>query len=431
MLAGLVVSCAGPDGDDALATIDGVPLTSSDLDLLKNSLPDYLLPEGGAAAERELQQTLVDRRILILEAEELGYANEPEIRRRLHRHLVERVTGRVLERELGVGRDISEEEIADAYRDEGWGRRLWLAHIVVATRPDAEAVLTELRDGADFAETAIERSLAMDGIRGGDMMRFYGPGDGSPELFNAALGLSPGAYSEPVRTAEGLEIVRVLETQEVPFNEVRSRLESRMRRRKFHTAYDGYLRRLEERFEVEYDTAAIAALMGPGAGEADLKAEADSPIVRYGSGRIVPLSHARRVFGGRGLSASALKDTGSVISALRRWVMADTLFVRQATAEGWRDTPEFTADTRKRYHRLLVGHLLRRQVLQRVTISEADVRRGFEAESDSFRSRGFERARPILLHKIKAAKSRRAVDAYIAELRSKYDDRIEWNPRRR
>ena len=431
-MAGLVATCAGPDGDDVLATIDDVAITSSDLSLFENTLPDYLLPEGGAAAERELQQTLVDRQILILEAEELGYANEPEIRKRLHRYLIERVTNRVLERELDVGRDISEEEIATAYRDEGWDRRLWPAHIVTASRPEAEAVLAELRDGADFAELAIERSLAMDGIRGGDMMQPYGPGDGSPQLFDAALSLSLGEYSEPVRTAEGIEIVRVLEIEEVPFEEVRPRLESALRRRKFRTAYEGYLRSLEVRFEVEYDSAAIAALMRPGhSDESDAIAEADSPIVTYGEGRIVPLSHARRILGGRGLSASALKDTGSAVSALRRWVMADTLFVLQATAEGWRDTPEFIADTRRRYRKLLVGQLLRRHVLQRVTISEADVRSSFEAEPDSFRSRGLERAKPILLHKLKAAKSRRAVDAYIAELRSKYDDRIEWRPRRR
>jgi parvulin-like peptidyl-prolyl isomerase len=94
-------------------------------------------------------------------------------------------------------------------------------HILVATQEEAEAILAQLREGADFATLAQTYSLDVSTRdRGGDL-GFFPPGLLlAPELEAAAFALAPGQISDVVYSELlGFHIVQALEREERPVGE--------------------------------------------------------------------------------------------------------------------------------------------------------------------------------------------------------------------
>jgi parvulin-like peptidyl-prolyl isomerase len=89
-------------------------------------------------------------------------------------------------------------------------------HILVATQAEAEAILTQLRDGADFDTLAQTFSLDVSTRdRGGDLGFFPRGLLLTPELEEAAFALEPGQISDVVFSELlGYHIVQVLERDE-------------------------------------------------------------------------------------------------------------------------------------------------------------------------------------------------------------------------
>jgi foldase protein PrsA len=94
-------------------------------------------------------------------------------------------------------------------------------HILVATPEEAEAILAQLREGADFATLA--KTFSMDVStrdRGGDLGFFPRGLLLAPELEEAAFTLAPGQISDIVHSQLlGYHIVQVLEREERPISE--------------------------------------------------------------------------------------------------------------------------------------------------------------------------------------------------------------------
>jgi len=94
-------------------------------------------------------------------------------------------------------------------------------HILVATQEEAEAILAQLREGADFAILAQTYSLDVSTRdRGGDL-GFFPPGLLlAPELEEAAFALAPAQISDVVHSELlGYHIIQVLEREERPVDE--------------------------------------------------------------------------------------------------------------------------------------------------------------------------------------------------------------------
>jgi peptidyl-prolyl cis-trans isomerase C len=391
------------DSPTILVTVDGRPITSADLALFQRTLPDHLRSlSSGETAARDLLQSLVDRELMVLEAEELGYPEEPAVALELHNLFVESVSRRVLNGHEGIGRAaaISDQEIEQTYTDEGWSM-VWLAHIVTKSDDEARAILGKLRAGADFAELANEHSSALDALRGGDMMTFFGPGSGRPELVRATRRLSQGEFSDPVVTADGVEVLQVLAVRAVPLREVRAHLAAELKRRKFKAKYNSYLESLEHQFGVTYEAAAVEAIVDADRGGLPLPPEAnDLPLVRYrdrGEEKEIGVGRVRRRLVARGFGSDSFADSADVIDAARRWVMADTLFVMAARAAGLLDDVGFKQEIRMRYMRKLAMLLRRRQVLEKM---------------------GTPTREPVA--------ARRATTIYLDSLRRRFHDRVDW-----
>lgn len=109
--------------------------------------------------------------------------------------------------------EISDEEI-QAYYDQA-KYELNARHILVETEEEAKAIIEELKNGADFAQLAKEKSVDTgSGAEGGEL-GWFSVGTMVTEFNDAAYALELKTVSEPVKSDFGYHIIEVKEKREV------------------------------------------------------------------------------------------------------------------------------------------------------------------------------------------------------------------------
>ena len=113
--------------------------------------------------------------------------------------------------------EISEEELNEYFITNQSNyetlERVRASHILVDTEEEAEAILTDLNDGADFEELARERSTCASSASGGDL-EWFGRGAMVPAFDGAAFALAIGEMSGIVATEFGYHIILLTDREE-------------------------------------------------------------------------------------------------------------------------------------------------------------------------------------------------------------------------
>lgn len=108
-------------------------------------------------------------------------------------------------------------------------------HILVATQGEAVDIISQLDDGADFAELAKEKSTGPSGPSGGDL-GWFPPDRMVAEFSQAVQALENGAYSKaPVQTQFGWHVILREDSREStppPFDSVRDALKQNVEGKK-------------------------------------------------------------------------------------------------------------------------------------------------------------------------------------------------------
>jgi peptidyl-prolyl cis-trans isomerase C len=125
------------------------------------------------------------------------------------------------------------------------GEQYKLRHILVTSKAQADTVIAQLNQGADFIELAQARADGPTGPNGGDLG--WLTADSIPPSFAEAVrGMTAGSYSrEPVQTDAGYHVILLEETQrgEPPaLEDIREDLSSAAERKRL----DDYIKMLRE-----------------------------------------------------------------------------------------------------------------------------------------------------------------------------------------
>ena len=209
----LALPALAQDKDTVVATVNGTDITLGHMIVMGERLPeqyqqmpDEALFEG--ILEQLVQQTALGQGVDTLPARaELLMENE---RRAL-------LAGEVIQDKADAA--VTDEALEAAY-DAAYGdatptTEFNASHILVETEEEAQALVTELEGGKDFAELAKEKSTGPSGPGGGSL-GWFGPGMMVPEFEEAVAGMEPGAISPPVQTQFGWHVVKLNETREKP-----------------------------------------------------------------------------------------------------------------------------------------------------------------------------------------------------------------------
>lgn len=246
--------------DTVLATVNGTEITVGHLIAMRQMLPQQYQELPAEVLLDGMLEQLVQQQVLADVAEAdmsaaTGLGLENETRAYLAASLIDRV----------AMAEIPEEEIAAEY-EARFGSvepatEYNASHILVETEEEAQAILSELEEGADFAELAAERSTGPSGPNGGQL-GWFTAGMMVPEFEEAVMALEPGEVSPPVQTQFGWHVVVLNDTraQEPPaLEEVRAELVEGLRRARVEARVEELMAEAEiDRPELDIDPAVIA-----------------------------------------------------------------------------------------------------------------------------------------------------------------------------
>ena len=132
-------------------------------------------------------------------------------------------------------------------------------------KAEAEKVLQQLRDGADFEELAREHSACPSSEDGGSLPPFA-EGDMVPEFDAAARAMETGELSSVVETDFGYHIIRLderMEASTVPLPEVAERIREHVKQQREQEGFSAVIDALREGASIEYHQAGLEKPAAP------------------------------------------------------------------------------------------------------------------------------------------------------------------------
>ncbi len=429
LLLGMLACRQVSDELAVLVEVRDFTVSEADLTDYEARLPGHLQSaHTGEAQIRDVLGGLVDRQIMVIEAQKLGYFEAAEVQRRLHRHAVEWLTRRLLDSVMGDSVWVTAAEEEQAYRN-GWNSRVRLAHIELSDEVSANEVAQMLAAGANFAEVARSRSRAPDAAAGGDLVRYFSLGDLPPALAAGIENIEVGDVSGIIPTNRGFEIVKVVASDTVTFEEAREPLRRSLQQHAAGVARDRLLIGLETRFALAYEGSAIVQVQEHAAHQdgSQVSLQSDQPLVARGADMVLlRVGDGIRLLRSGALGRDAIVDSSSFVAALRTRILADSLLVWEARRLGLDQDPAFVRFHQRRLEKLAVTHLRKRQVIERIVITDEELRQRYEQDIDEYSEQPTTETTEILTDSLRLARQlRRRVEAGedMVELSRRYGTR--------
>ncbi len=120
-------------------------------------------------------------------------------------------------------------------------------------RQKSDALLKQIKSGADFAKLAQESSGCPSSKQGGDL-GYFGKGQMVKPFEDAAWSLKPGEVSAVVETQFGYHIIKLIEkrpSSKVPFDDVKARIADSLKRKKVGEAVNAVLEDARKKAKIE------------------------------------------------------------------------------------------------------------------------------------------------------------------------------------
>lgn len=195
-----------------VATIEGLPVTEADLALGLASVDQQysqLPPEQRRAAAF---MAIMEIKLMAARAVADGLDKDPEFERRMAFLRDRALHSEVIEKEIAA--NITDAEIRAAYdkqiSETPPVNEVKARHILVATKEEAEAIIKQLDEGADFQKLANEHTTDPSGKTTGGDLGYFSAGQMVPEFEKAAFALEVGGYTkEPVQSQFGWHVIQV------------------------------------------------------------------------------------------------------------------------------------------------------------------------------------------------------------------------------
>ena len=218
-VAGAPVSAQEAPADMVVATVNGDPITASDLALAAAEFGDQLGQVPPDRRDAALLDLVINIRLASVAANKAGLENEPAVMRRLalardrtlySEYLRTKFIAAVTEEAVKAR---FEEELANFQPQEEVRAR----HILVKTEEEAKAIIARLDAGEDFAEIAKEVSLDPGSGQSGGDLGYFKRGQMVKPFEDAAFDLKPGKYTKkPVQSDFGWHVILVEDRRKEP-----------------------------------------------------------------------------------------------------------------------------------------------------------------------------------------------------------------------
>ncbi len=225
-----IATVRAQDSNPVVARANGVDIRVNDLAFAEEEIGGNM-PQMSPDQKRDyLIVYLADVVVLAQAAEQQKLNDRDDVKRRLafdhNRVLMEALL-------QDVGHAAMSDEALHKVYDEAVKtmaneQEVHARHILVPTEDEAKAVAAELKNGADFATLAKQKSKDPGAADGGDL-GYFTKDQMVPEFAAVAFNLDKGQISDPVHTQFGWHIIKVEDKRIKPtptFDQVRGQIEN-------------------------------------------------------------------------------------------------------------------------------------------------------------------------------------------------------------
>ena len=360
-------------------------------------------------ARRYYLQTMIDARLLLVEARFLGIDTTQAVRTTVQNAIDNRVRALYQAREITDAIAIPEEELRAYFDDEGYGLERKVSGILVESQTEADSVLAQLRAGRPFAEVAAAHSIDVRSARQGGELGFIGRDIAPrihipPEVFRT---LPLGAISEPMYTGKYWNIVRFTEERPASYDKYRDSIKRQLFAERSAQAKREHLELLQNAFEVRLHEEALPQLVNAYRLQDLSPLTAESlPLYTFDAGEIT-VAAAVKVLQEQNIG-SGFADSAQAASTLKRIILNPFLIKEAARRAGYYQKPAIQRlKELKEEEALLDG--LKGTLTQNLDISEDDVRHYYDGHPEVFSHEPAIWVEELLLPSADDAKEKRAL----------------------
>jgi parvulin-like peptidyl-prolyl isomerase len=407
LLTIVVLAGCGPSEDDVVAQVGTYSITASTLSRFVEKLPDGLrVQETGDAARRRYLQDLIDRRLMLIEAQSRGLDTTQAVLTAVNAALDSRARDRYRSRKMTSTEELAPEEGRRYFDSEGYNRERKLTAILLENRAQAKAALAELKAGKAFEDIARARSLdKAAAVKGGELgwvgrdmaVKLYIP----LEIF---IDLPTGQVSEPLTAGKSWHLVRFTEERPATYEKYRLLIASRLHAEHTKQRAEEHFEKLEASFKIQLRTDGLKELVAAYHQRTpEVLADSPTPLYLYDQGEInvgqvqqilKPMKEAR---------ALANLDPTKAVIVLQKYVLRPFLLAEAARRAGIYNEPDLTHFAADYREDVVLETLREIAVFQKITLSEEEVRQYYDEHPELFFHQGSTWIEELLLPTKEAA----------------------------
>ncbi len=341
--------------------------------------------------KRRLLDQMVEQKLLALEALSRNLDKEPKLQKEYEDLTKNMLMGQLYRQEIMEKSQPTDREIKDYYKK--MGTEVKARHILVKTEEEAKAIYKSIKDGADFEETAKQKSQDPGSApRGGDL-GWFGWGRMVKTFQQTVFGLKPGQVGKPVKTPFGFHIIRVDSTRAAeikPFDEMKDMIKQQLTASKPREMATEYVDKVKSSANVKIKKDVLdmlAAKQPQTTGPAPLpplgdEAERKKTIVTYNGGSWtveVFYNKLNKMFGGN----ADLRNPAVLEQQVQAMLVEDLLMAR-AKAKGLEKNPKVKQQMEKAWDEMLAAALYQSEVGPKVSVSPESVKTYYAKNKKAF-----------------------------------------------
>lgn len=243
---------------DAVATVNGVPIPAADLNAITETIPEA---QREAIGNSQLVDQLVLTELLVQQARSSGLDKTPEAVAQLR--VAQNTTLASFQLNHVVAERTTDAAVAawyEAHRAQFAVNEARARHILVETQAEAQALIDQIKKGKDFAALAASASKDPGSARDGGELGWFTRDRMVPEFGTAVFLAKPGQVLAPVQTQYGWHVIEVEELRDaVPLSDAAPQIKAELRGQ----IVDEYLQELRDKAVVTTNVPPDAPTLTP------------------------------------------------------------------------------------------------------------------------------------------------------------------------
>ena len=235
-LLAMTALVAAPAFAQNVATVNGKAIPSSKVDQIVKQVVAQGKQADSPQLREAIKKDLINREVLIQEADKQGIATRPEVKMQLDNARQSIIINAMLAEYMKKNpvKDTEAKAEYDKYKAQVGDKEYHARHILVGTEEEAKAIIAKLKAGGKFEELA-KQSKDGSAANGGDL-DWASAAAYVPEFSQAMVKLNKGQVTEtPVKTQFGYHVIKLEDTRAAkipPFEEVKTQVSESIQQRK-------------------------------------------------------------------------------------------------------------------------------------------------------------------------------------------------------